>query len=148
MFIFFRKPPYCFPKWLYLITFPPAVYEGYPHPRQHLLLVVFLMIAVLKGVRWNLSVVLICISFMATDGKHIFMCFLDIWISFFEKFQFNSIAHLFIGSLILGEFSFLTSMYILVFSPLSASEYFLLLCGWFLQFRDHFFCCAMFFNFM
>jgi hypothetical protein len=25
-------------------------------------------------VRWNLSVVLICTSFMARDGEHFFMC--------------------------------------------------------------------------
>jgi hypothetical protein len=43
-----------------------------PHPHQHLLLVVFLMIAILTGVRWNLSVVLICISFMARDSEHFF----------------------------------------------------------------------------
>jgi hypothetical protein len=25
---FFKKPPYCFPKWLCWLTFPPSVYEG------------------------------------------------------------------------------------------------------------------------
>jgi hypothetical protein len=43
-----------------------------PHPRQHLL-VVFLMIAILTGVRWNLSVILICIAFVARDGEHFFL---------------------------------------------------------------------------
>jgi hypothetical protein len=64
---------------------PPAVYEGSfsPHPRQHLLLVVFLMVAILTGVTWNLNVVLICIPFMAGDGEHFFMCFLAIWTSSF-----------------------------------------------------------------
>jgi hypothetical protein len=27
MFSFFKEPPYYFPKWLYWLTFPPAVYE-------------------------------------------------------------------------------------------------------------------------
>jgi hypothetical protein len=67
------------------------------------------MLFCLTGVRWNLSVVLICISFMVKDGEHFFMYVLAIWISSFEKVQFSSIAHFFIGSLILGEFSFLSS---------------------------------------
>jgi hypothetical protein len=48
-----------------------------PHPQEHLLLVVFLMIAVLTGVRQSLSVVLICISYMARDGEHFFLVLFD-----------------------------------------------------------------------
>jgi hypothetical protein len=72
-------------------------------------------------VRWNLSVVLICISFMVRNGEHFFMCFLAIWTSSFEKVLFGSVGHFFIGSLIFGEFSFLSSLYIVVISPLSDS---------------------------
>jgi hypothetical protein len=71
-----------------------------PLPYQHLLLVVFLMLATLTGVKWNLTVVLICIFIMARDGEHFFMCFCAIWISSFEKFLISSVTHFFIGSLI------------------------------------------------
>jgi hypothetical protein len=40
-------------------------------------------------VTWNISVVLICISTMAKDGEHFFMCFVAIWTSSFEKVQFS-----------------------------------------------------------
>jgi hypothetical protein len=56
---------------------------------------------------------------MAWDGEHFFMCFLAIWISSFVKVLFSSVAHFFIGSLILGEFSFMTFLHTLVISPLS-----------------------------
>jgi hypothetical protein len=56
---------------------------------------------------------------MARDGVHFFMCFLAIWISSLEKVLFNSFACFFIGSLILGEFSFLSALFILVISPWS-----------------------------
>jgi hypothetical protein len=55
------------------------------HPHQHWLSVVFLVIAILTGVKWNLNVVLICISFMARDGDQFFMCFLAIWTPSVEK---------------------------------------------------------------
>jgi hypothetical protein len=67
-------------------------------------------------VRWNLSVVLICISFMARDGEHFIMCFLVIWTSPFEKALFSPFLH---GSLHFGEFSFLRSLYFEVISHLS-----------------------------
>jgi hypothetical protein len=80
---------------------------------------VFLMMAILTGVRWNLSVVLTCISFMARDGEHFLMCYLVILTFSFEKVLFSSVAHFFFGSLILGEFNFWSSLYIFVVSPLS-----------------------------
>jgi hypothetical protein len=56
---------------------------------------------------------------MVRNGEHIFMSFFAIWTSSFEKVLFSSVAHFSIGSLVLGEFSVSSSLYILVISPLS-----------------------------
>jgi hypothetical protein len=81
--------------------------------------VVILMVAILTGMMWNLYMVFTCLSFMAKDVRHFFMCFLTIYSSSFEKALFSSFAYFFTGSLIWGEFAFLNSLYILVINPLS-----------------------------
>ena len=67
-----------------------------PHPGQYLLLHVFLFIAVLVGVKWHLTVALICISLMTNDVKHLFMCLLAICMSPLEKCLFKSFVHVLI----------------------------------------------------
>ena len=64
-----------------------------PHPHQHLLSPEFLILAILTGVRWNLRVVLICISLMIKDAEHFFRCFSAIQYSSVENSLLRSVPH-------------------------------------------------------
>jgi hypothetical protein len=82
-----------------------------PHPHQHLLSPEFLILAILTGMRWNLRVVLNCISLMIKDVGHFFRCFLAIWYSSVVNSLFSSALHFVTGLFDFLESRFLSSLY-------------------------------------
>uniref|UniRef100_A0A8D2B9Y8 Uncharacterized protein n=1 Tax=Sciurus vulgaris TaxID=55149 RepID=A0A8D2B9Y8_SCIVU len=84
-----------------------------PHPSQNLLLLLFLIIAILIGVRWNLRVVLtflICISLISKDVEHFFIYLLIACRSSSVKCLFISLAHLLFWLFVFLVQSFLGSL--------------------------------------
>ena len=67
-----------------------------PIPSQRLLFVALFMMVTLTSVKWYFIVVLICISLMAGDAEHLFICLWVLCMSSLEKCLFRSFAHLII----------------------------------------------------
>lgn len=72
-----------------------------PYPHQDLSFI-FLTTTILVGVKWNLIVLLVCISLMANNGEHLFMCLSvgHLYI-FFRECLLKFLAHFNTGLIVL-----------------------------------------------
>ena len=108
------------------------------HQQQDLLCAVFLMLTILKGVRCYLIVILIYISLMTTNVKHLFMYLLAFSVSSLEKCLFKYFAHFLTGLLVVQILCCINSLYILDINLVSdiwfANIFFFPFCRLFLSF--------------
>ena len=91
-----------------------------PYPHQHVLPFVFLMTAILKGIRWCLIVIFNLYLLLISDTEHLFRVLWAICTFSFEKCLFRSSVHFQLDLFRdFGVWSFLDSLYILAIRSLS-----------------------------
>ena len=73
--------------------------RGLPYPRQHLLLVDFLRMAIMISERWYLTVFLMCVSLRINDDERLFLYLLAICMSSLNKYLLESSAHFWLSFL-------------------------------------------------
>jgi hypothetical protein len=83
-----------------------------PYPLPHVWLPEFLILAILICLKWNLRVVLICISLITNDFEYFFRCFSAICESSVMNPQISSIPNFLIG---LFDFWWLASWVLYIF---------------------------------
>lgn len=76
-----KGPTFLYPQQLLFFSYFPFIYIYIKNP------------IILRDVKWYLILVLICISLMLPNVKHLFMCLLNISMSSSEKCLFKSFVH-------------------------------------------------------